>query len=111
VVAAALVFVYSVTKTPVFLLLLGPFVGFFGTGYFSGFGAVTAELFPTAIRATAQGITYNIGRLASAVAPFLVGTMAQTRGFGAAFTMTSIAFLIAAAFWIVIPETRGRQMK
>ncbi len=111
VVAAALVFVYSVTKTPVFLLLLGPFVGFFGTGYFSGFGAVTAELFPTAIRATAQGITYNIGRLASAVAPFLVGTMAQTRGFGAAFTMTSIAFLIAAAFWIAIPETRGRQMK
>ncbi len=111
VVAAALVFVYSVTKTPVFLLLLGPFVGFFGTGYFSGFGAVTAELFPTAIRATAQGITYNIGRLASAVAPFLVGTMAQTRGFGAAFMMTSIAFLIAAAFWIAIPETRGRQMK
>ena len=64
---------------------LGPFVAFFGTGYFSGFGAITAELYPTAIRATAQGITYNIGRLASAAAPFVVGTLAQTRGFGAAF--------------------------
>ena len=111
VVAAALVFLYGVTTTPVVLLVLGPFVAFFGTGYFSGFGAVTAELYPTAIRATAQGITYNIGRLASAAAPFVVGTMAQTRGFGAAFTMTSVAFLIAAAFWIVIPETRGREMQ
>jgi MFS family permease len=110
-VAAALVFLYSLTRTPLVLLLLGPFVAFFGTGYFSGFGAVTAELFPTAIRATAQGITYNIGRLASAVAPFIVGSMAQTRGFGTAFLVTSLAFLVAAAFWLVIPETRGAELK
>jgi len=108
--ASALVFIYSLVQTPLLLLLLGPFVAFFGTGYFSGFGAITAEIYPTAIRATAQGVTYNIGRLASASAPFLVGTIAQNRGFGAAFTMTAIAFLIAAAFWIVIPETKGREL-
>ena len=34
---------------------------FLRPGYFSGFGAVTAEIYPTAIRATAQGFTYNIG--------------------------------------------------
>ncbi len=38
------------------LLLLGPFVAFFGTGYYSGLGAVTAEIYPTDIRATAQGL-------------------------------------------------------
>jgi MFS family permease len=108
--ASALVFLYGATSTPVVLLLLGPFVAFFGTGYFSGFGAISAEIYPTAIRATAQGLTYNIGRLASAAAPLVVGTMAQTQGFGAAFTMTSIAFLVAAAFWLVIPETRGRAL-
>jgi sugar phosphate permease len=90
--------------------LLGPFVAFFGTGYFSGFGAITAEIYPTIIRATAQGFTYNIGRLASAVAPFVVGTMAQEHGFGAAFTVTAAAFVAAALFWIAIPETRGRQL-
>ena len=110
VVAAMLVLVYSVVRSPIALLLLGPFVAFFGTGYFSGFGAVTAELYPTTIRATAQGFTYNIGRLASAVAPFVVGAMAQERGFGMAFTLTSVAFLIAAGFWAFIPETRGRQL-
>jgi hypothetical protein len=40
----------------------------------------------------------------------MVGTMAQNRGFGAAFTMTSIAFMIAAVLWLGIPETKGRKM-
>jgi MFS family permease len=109
-VASALVYLYGATAAPALLLVLGPFVAFFGTGYFSGFGAVSAEIYPTAIRATAQGLTYNVGRLASAAAPLVVGTMAQTDGFGAAFTMTSIAFLVAAAFWLLIPETRGRAL-
>ncbi len=65
--AAVLILVYTSLRTPIALLLLGPFVAFFATGYFSGFGAVTAEIYPTDIRATAQGFTYNIGRIASAV--------------------------------------------
>ena len=109
-IAALLVWYYGFAREPWVLLVLGPFVAFFGTGYFSGFGAVASELFPTSIRATALGVTYNSGRLLSAVAPFMVGTMAQNRGFGAAFTLTSIAFIIAAVLWLGIPETRGRKM-
>ncbi len=60
-VAAVLLPLYGAVTRPAILLLLGPFVAFFGTGYFSGFGAVTAEIYPTAIRATAQGFTYNVG--------------------------------------------------
>ena len=108
--ASALVLLYGMTKDATMLLLLGPFVAFVGTGYFSGFGAITAEIYPTSIRATAQGITYNIGRIASAAAPLIVGTLAQTRGFGPAFTLTSAAFLLAALFWFWIPETKGRQL-
>ncbi len=69
-------------REPLLLFALGPFVAFFGTGYFTGFGALTAEIYPTSVRATAQGITYNTGRIVSAVAPFAVGSLAQTRGFG-----------------------------
>jgi MFS family permease len=108
--AAVLMFVYVSIREPIELLLLGPFVAFFATGYFTGFGAVTAELYPTAIRATAQGFTYNIGRVASAAAPFAVGTLAQTRGFSAALSICSVAFVLAAVFWIWIPETRGREL-
>jgi MFS family permease len=109
-IAAVLVWYYGFAREPWVLLVLGPFVAFFGTGYFSGYGAVASELFPTSIRATALGVTYNSGRLLSAVAPFIVGTMAQNRGFGAAFTLTSIAFIIAAVLWLGIPETKGRKM-
>ena len=62
------------------------------------------------IRATAQGFTYNLGRIASAAAPFTVGTLAQTRGFDAALSTTSVAFLAAAVLWFWIPETKGREL-
>jgi len=109
--AAVLIMAYGSTRDPMLLLALGPFVAFFGSGYFSGFGAVTAEIYATSIRATAQGFTYNIGRIASAAAPFAVGSLAQTRGFGAAFTTAAIAFVLAAVCWIGIPETRGRTLE
>jgi MFS family permease len=110
VVAAALMLVYSSTRNPMVLLLLGPFVAFFGTGYYSGLGAVTAEIYPTDIRATAQGLTYNVGRIASAAAPFAVGSLAQSHSFGLALSIASVAFVLAAVCWIWIPETRGREL-
>ncbi|MGE5244868.1 MAG: MFS transporter [Betaproteobacteria bacterium] len=109
--ASVLLPLYGVIRAPLALLILGPFVAFFGTGYFSGFGALTAELYPTAIRATAQGFTYNIGRVASAVAPYAVASLAETRGFGLAFGVTGAAFLLAAVAWIWIPETRGTDLR
>lgn len=109
--AACFVFLYSTTRQPFILLFLGPFVAYFGTGYFSGFGALTAEIYPTSIRATAQGITYNTGRIVSAAAPLVVGSLAQTRGFGFAFAVISASFLLAAVLWVGIPETRGRELE
>jgi MFS family permease len=108
--ASVLMFVYGATTDTRLLLALGPFVAFFGTGYFTGFGAITAEIYDTRVRATAQGLTYNVGRLASAAAPFVVGSLADTRGFDAAFAVTAAAFLLAAFFWLFIPETKGRQL-
>jgi len=105
--AAVLVLGFGQTRNLWLLALVGPLTTFFGTGFFSGFGAVTAELYPTAIRATAQGFTYNVGRMASALAPFLVGSLAQTQGFGAAFALLAVALLLGATTWIWLPESRG----
>lgn len=108
--AAVLLALYVSIRNAAVLLVLGPFVAFSATGYFSGFGAVTAEVYPTAIRATAQGFTYNIGRLVSAGAPYLVGSLADAHGFGAALLVCSASLVLAAVFWIWIPETKGRQL-
>ena len=101
---------YGVVREPLALLALGPIIAFFGTGYFSGFGALTAELYPSEIRATAQGFTYNTGRLASAAAPYVVGSLAASQGFGVAFAVAGAAFLLAAVAWIGIPETRSLRL-
>ncbi len=103
VLASLLLSLYGNLRTPWVLLLLGPLVAFFGTGYYSGFGALIADLYPAAVRATAAGVCYNVGRLASAAAPFIVGSLAATRGFGVAFTVAGAAFLVAAAAWTGIP--------
>jgi MFS family permease len=108
--AAALVLAYSRVRSAIGLLLLGPFLAFFGTGYFSGFGTVTAEIFPTRIRASAQGFTYNIGRGLSALAPFTIGALARSRGLSMAFTLTAAFFLFSAAVAFALPETKGRKL-
>jgi MFS family permease len=109
--AAALVVIYGVTTDPTWLLILGPLVAFFGTGYFSGYGAVASELFPTEIRATAMGFSYNIGRGLSALAPYAVGALAIPYGLGKAFALPGVAFFFAALTALALPETKGKQLE
>ncbi len=110
VLAALLMFFYSRVHTPWMLIALGPLVAFFGTGYYTGFATVTAEIYETPVRATAQGFAYNVGRVASAAAPFAVGSMAQQHGFGIAFAIAGAAFILAALCWFWIPETKDRPL-
>jgi MFS family permease len=109
-VAAILVPLYAVVRSPLFLLLLGPFVAFFGTGFFSGYAAIASELFPGEIRAAAMGLSYNLGRGLSAAAPFAVGAMASQFGFLPAFFLLAGAFLAAALLALLLPETHGREL-
>jgi MFS family permease len=110
-IAAALVPLYGMARTPFWLLVLGPFVAFFGTGFFSGFGAIASELFPTEVRATAMGLSYNLGRGLSAAAPAIVGLLAARFGLGSAFFLQAAAFFVAALLALTLPETRGRQLE
>jgi len=101
--AAALVPIYGTARSETTLLWLGPFVGFFGSGYFSLFGAMLAELYPTSIRATGQGFTYNFGRGLSALAPLLIGSLADSHGIGTALGVSSGFYLLAAALIFTLP--------
>jgi MFS family permease len=109
--AAALVPIFGSVKSLVWLIVLGPFVGFFGTGFFSGFSAIASELFPTEIRATAMGISYNIGRGFSALAPFVVGAIAAKVSFFAGFLVLAGAFFLGAVLALALPETKGKQLE
>jgi MFS family permease len=96
-IAAALVPLFAYAGSAKALLVIGPLVGFFGTGYFSGFAVIASELFPTALRGSAMGFSYNLGRILSAVAPWAIGRVSEQAGLAAALCVTSGAFLLAAA--------------
>ena len=92
------------------LLIIGPLVGYFAHGYFSLFGAMLAELFPTRIRASAQGFCYNTGRLASAAAPYAIGAAATTYGLGFSIAADAIFFALGAVLIWLLPETKGTEL-
>jgi hypothetical protein len=69
-----------------------------------------AELFPTRIRATAQGLAYNSGRAVSALAPYTIGAMVDKAGLGPALACTSAFFLMGAGLILLLPETRAADL-
>jgi MFS family permease len=109
-VAALLVPLYA-RAHPLALLVVGPLLAFFGTGHFTGFGVITAELFPTSFRASAMGLTYNFGRALSAAAPWAIGVIAARGGLASAFWISGLAFLLAGVLAFALPETRGRSLE
>jgi MFS family permease len=106
--AALMVPLFAFARSANALLFIGPLVGFFGTGYFSGFSVIASELFPTALRGSAMGFVYNVGRILSAAAPYLIGHISERAGLSYALCITSGAFLSAAviAMALRIPATQ-----
>jgi len=92
-------------------LLLGclALVGF-GTGTWSNFGPMFAELFPTPVRTTAVGAVYNAARGVQFLTPLIVATIARRHGLAGGIALAA-GFALAAGAWVwLLPETRGRQL-
>jgi MFS family permease len=84
-------------------------------GVFGSFTYYLPELFPTRLRGTGAGFTYNIGRLVAAIGPFLVGSIAAG-GVNALDTAMSVLFWVSVVPIIgifMLPfviETKGREL-
>ncbi|MFB6674251.1 MFS transporter [Streptomyces sp. NPDC056390] len=92
------------------LLVLGFPLGFCMSAIFSGFGSFLSELYPTAVRGTGQGFTYNTGRAVGAVFPTLVGYLADSWGVGGALIFGAVGYALAVIALFGLPETRGREL-
>jgi MFS family permease len=78
-----------------------------GSGCTAGFGALLAELFPTEVRGTAMGTTYNLARAAQVLAPVVVQAAVARAGLAGGLSVPMV-LAVATASWVwVLPETRG----
>jgi len=93
------------------MLILGFPLGFFAAGIPASLGALFNELYPADMRGTGVGFCYNFGRIASAAFPVLVGHMSQSMPLGQAIGIdAAVAYGLAFATVLLLPETRGRQL-
>lgn len=113
--AAAIMAAFKLDLPPHLRLYMYFPIGLTVFGVFGSFTYYLPELFPTRLRATGAGFTYNIGRLIAAVGPFLVGSIAA-RG------ADSLASSLNVLFWVgfvpvlglltlpLVIETKGREL-
>ncbi len=93
------------------MLALGFPLGFFASGSFSPMGAFFTELFPTRLRGSGQGFSYNVGRGIGAAFPTLIGYLSVQIGLGTAIaTFSTGAYVAMAIAACILPETRGREL-
>jgi MFS family permease len=110
--AAVMVLIYSRLTDPTALLFAGMVMGFFVNGMLGGYGALMSELYPTAARATAQNVLFNLGRAVGGFGPLLVGLVASAKGFEFAITLLAALYVVdLVAMWLLIPERRGAELQ
>lgn len=89
-----------------FMLLVG-----FGTGMFSGYGPLFAELFPTSIRNTAMGSAFNLARGIQFFTPVAIAMIAERYGLSGGISLAALFALLTGAWIWVFPETKGRKLE
>ncbi len=91
-----------------FLILGFMFLVGFGTGFFSGYGPLFSELFPTSIRNTAMGAAFNLARGVQFFTPVIITLVAGACGLAGGISL-AIFFALSISAWIwTFPETKGR---
>jgi MFS family permease len=92
-------------------VLAAPIMGFFAAGVTTGFAIYFPELFPTAIRATAQGFCFNFARFFSAAGPLLAGVLTSAHGsFAPAIATIGSVYFIGLIILVFARETRGQAL-
>src|SRR5712692_2974534 len=110
--AVIMVFVYSRVTDPAMLLWVGAIMGMAVNGMMAGIPALMSEAYPTAARATAQNVLFNIGRAVGAPGPLVVGALAAKYSFNVAIDLlASIYVLDIIATVFLIPELKGKELE
>jgi MFS family permease len=82
-----------------------------GTGTWSNFGPMLAELFPTAVRNTAMSTVLNVSRGAQLGAPILIALLEPRFGLSVGISLAAVFAVGAAGLIWTLPETRARTLE
>ncbi len=91
------------------LLVLLPVSAFFSIGLSAGFVLYFPELFPARFRATGAGLAYNVGRIAAAPMPAVIGIVigSMQGSVAAGVLVASMIYVVGLLALPWAPETKG----
>jgi len=91
------------------MLFLGFPLGVLMQGVFSGIGATISESYPSAVRATGYGVSYNLGRVIGSFFPLAVGWLNSGRtSLALAIAMVAgVGYAVVIVSAALLPETSG----
>lgn len=96
---------------PLFLLLAF-LVGAFTATFYGWLPLYLPELFPTRVRATGQGLSFNAGRILAAVGALQMGALMQTfhGSYAQAGAIISLVYVVGLLIIWLAPETKGKPL-
>lgn len=111
-VSAQFTFWFLVPTDRLFLWGVGA-VGFFSGIYFGWLPLFLPELFPTRIRSTGAGVSFNFGRILTAVTIFATGTLMSvfSGDYALIGRVTSLVFVLGMLVVLLAPDTSRKQLE
>ncbi|WP_415856524.1 MFS transporter [Sinomonas sp. G460-2] len=88
---------FSVSQSDVLIVVFGFLTTLISNVFSNVFHIYQAEIFPTALRATAVGWTYSLSRISSGALPFVLLPVLDAFGALSMFSVVAVALLIVAA--------------
>jgi len=94
------------------MLWMGAFAGLFVTAFFGWLPKFLPELYPTRIRATGQGFSFNIGRVLAGIGVLFTGSLVDYFGgnYSKGVMITASVYLLGLIVILFAPNTRGRMI-
>jgi len=105
-------FWFTIPTDEAFLYWVGA-LGFFSGIYFGWLPLFLPELFPTRVRATGAGVSFNFGRILTATTIVATGALMQyfAGDYAKIGRLTSLIYLVGAVIIWFAPDTSRRQLE
>jgi len=101
---------FHLTNSFQMAMIFFPLLGFSMLALLGCYAVYFPEIFPTRLRATGTGFSYNVARYIAAVAPWTFGTLRAHYGIEQAATIISAVFLLGYVVLRWAPETKDKPL-
>lgn len=105
--SALSVYLFTLARTGLAMIIGGAIVGFFVNGMFTGYAAVTTQLYPQRIRTIANNTILNVGRAVGGFSSVIIGFILERSGVSMVMFFLARLYILSLVTMLTIPELKG----